>query len=877
MMKTEPTDEEIISNLVLELSLVTALPVGAGGRNFIRATAAANSMAYRTEAMNKKDLRNFEWTVQPLLNILLVDIEDPMAAKAAYALRTLMNSRVCMSRLLESNGLSDLAKVLDIIISRKTSELKQKDSTMKQLADHISAMYRDIAVHYRKEIVDVGGLRHCVGLLRYGDVKLQTIATSTLASLSSDLEICKQMFSYGAIKPLLNITNASVTNDACMLAGLGCICQLCQVPEIAARMVQQGALPVLEKSLHVQSGHSLEIIREKALYALGLLSKIQELRPALCTDKILDGLAKEFQSGTIVAKTNILQILMSLHKKYPRERFIVKSIRDEVMNVLKTGPWHTRNLCIKVFCVLYRMKEDQEYFVSHGIVDSIINVIKEKNIELQEAPIVAFLHLLSHPEIPFYLLKRKVPQILANLLSAQDLVIRELAVICLKGFLLYNRYAVERVVPVDKKYLLERDILNPSLFGSEYGGMVLEFFQNIIEHRRDQNYLINQFSAQEIAELNVSEEDLHAFQNTFMEVDLECAGFLGLDELKMLMVLMGQKFDKEELQELLEEYDLDRSGTLDFREFVLMMQSWDEKFGTGLRRFVNETTKRGVIGKSVKKAKRWWNQAEIDKAEIQAVKERKREAQANMNVLKRHYMPHEKLEVKRERAIQFRELLRWEAQGSEYTSERGDDYDQSEDYDNYDYREDSGEESSGDEDSSRTRSRTRSKSHVSTASSTSGLSSLPLLKSILKKRDKDNQREKKRLQIQSSLKHPTAEERSNLSSDYSQSRSFTETTEGRGRTGTETGTGTGYSRSEYSESESESSRSYSRSAAGSRSDNFTGTSRQSSQNGTFAEASDARSSHSSHSSSTETSRSPLKSVISSEAATSSTPPRRLKR
>lgn len=50
----------------------------------------------------------------------------------------------------------------------------------------------------------------------------------TMASLSDDLEICKQMFSYGAIKPLLNVSNADVTNDACMLAGLGCITQLCR-------------------------------------------------------------------------------------------------------------------------------------------------------------------------------------------------------------------------------------------------------------------------------------------------------------------------------------------------------------------------------------------------------------------------------------------------------------------------------------------------------------------------------------------------------------------------------------------------------------------------------------------------------------------------
>ena len=49
-----------------------------------------------------------------------------------------------------------------------------------------------------------------------------------MAALSSDLEICKQMFTYGAIKPLLLLSDAEVTNEACMLSGLGCIVQLCR-------------------------------------------------------------------------------------------------------------------------------------------------------------------------------------------------------------------------------------------------------------------------------------------------------------------------------------------------------------------------------------------------------------------------------------------------------------------------------------------------------------------------------------------------------------------------------------------------------------------------------------------------------------------------
>jgi hypothetical protein len=35
-----------------------------------------------------------------------------------------------------------------------------------------------------------------------------------------------------------------------MLAGLGCVTQLCRIPEIGIRVVTQGAVPLLEKAIH---------------------------------------------------------------------------------------------------------------------------------------------------------------------------------------------------------------------------------------------------------------------------------------------------------------------------------------------------------------------------------------------------------------------------------------------------------------------------------------------------------------------------------------------------------------------------------------------------------------------------------------------------
>ena len=82
---------------------------------------------------------------------------------------------------------------------------------------------------------------------------------------------------------------------------------------------------------------------------------------------------------------------------------------------------------------------------------------------------------------------------------------------------------------------------------------------------------------------------------------------MDIDELKLLMVLMGEKMDQYELQELLNKYDTDHSGSLDFREFVVMMKGWKTRFGTGLNRADQVTVKRGHIGKAAREFFRWWN------------------------------------------------------------------------------------------------------------------------------------------------------------------------------------------------------------------------------------------------------------------------------
>jgi hypothetical protein len=138
-------------------------------------------------------------------------------------------------------------------------------------------------------------------------------------SLSIIPKYSKQMFSYGAIKPLLLASDSNFTNNACMLSGLGCVTQLCRIPEIGIRMVQQGSIPLLEMGLHKATGHGNRAIREKSLYSLGFLSKIDSVRGKLMSPIVRAGLIKEFEHGTMSGKATIMQLLMNVHNKYDGE------------------------------------------------------------------------------------------------------------------------------------------------------------------------------------------------------------------------------------------------------------------------------------------------------------------------------------------------------------------------------------------------------------------------------------------------------------------------------------------------------------------------------------------------------------------------------
>jgi hypothetical protein len=220
-------DTDTLDDLVLELSLAAALPVGSQGRNYILATSAANVFSLKAKEMPPSGVKTLSHGIQPLLTLLWNDIDHPCAGKAALSLRSLMTSRSCILEFIDLNGIEVISKIFQKLLNGKKPDLVTQ-STHRTIVEHCSACYREIGRYYPWKIVRAGALRQIVSILRYGDMPLKTLAAGVLAVCSIDLEICKLLFTNGCVKPLIDVALDAVTNEACILAAVGSLTQLCQ-------------------------------------------------------------------------------------------------------------------------------------------------------------------------------------------------------------------------------------------------------------------------------------------------------------------------------------------------------------------------------------------------------------------------------------------------------------------------------------------------------------------------------------------------------------------------------------------------------------------------------------------------------------------------
>ena len=474
-----------IDDLMLDLSLAANQPLNLMGRDRIRTVAAVNALGCITQSLPLRELRSLEYSVGPLLTLLESnDIEEPVVEKCTYALKTLMTSRICMREFIAKEGLVIVSKIFDFLLGVDLDLDLSVPSHYTRVLENMGQMYKDMSVHYPWDILRAGGIRHCVTILRRGEPGVQAIAVGALASMCCDEEICKLMFANGATKPIIAVSDADVTSEVCMLAGLGCITQLARIPEVAIKIARQGVVKVLEKALHRTAGVTPEKIREKAVFALEWLARVPQIRHILATPEMLRGLTKQMFNGTLLCKAATARVLLLLHGKYPRDQelALMREIRVEMVKMLDQGAWQSKNLFIKSFCVLYRENEDKMFMVVAGVLPQVYKIMTEKPEDLVEAPIVVLISLAQHPLIPAIIMDSGGLAVLCRILRHSDVaVVNDLIHILLKSLALYDRGRVDEAldehIPVERAHLKNMDSPECTLYGSEYGGLVQEYLQ----------------------------------------------------------------------------------------------------------------------------------------------------------------------------------------------------------------------------------------------------------------------------------------------------------------------------------------------------------------------------------------------------------------
>lgn len=399
----------MLKELIYELSLATARPFPKQSNHLTRSAAAVEALKAFLKDLHPSELKQMQYGVYPLLFLLgqatktTFDSVEPCSITAAGCLCMLLPSRSCMAQVIEVGGLKVIHEILYDLLSSKDLNLADDSALVTVLVESCAVLLRELALFYPSEIVEMGALLFVVKMLRLGSVALKTVAASTLAALSSNLATCKQLFSYGAIKPLLDVADPIVTNEACMLSAIGCIVQLCRIPEITIMVVKQGAMPVLVRALTMHGTYANDSIHEKAILGLSCISQVPQLRPVLAKDEILHRFRIELERGTEKAKYTVVHILLHIHGVYPKEEEYLLINYPSIVALFQTGNWTAKTACIKAFAVLYRRNMDLllDFVVNGGALEGLLNAVQTRHEDLQEVVLVGLLTLCTHADIPW--------------------------------------------------------------------------------------------------------------------------------------------------------------------------------------------------------------------------------------------------------------------------------------------------------------------------------------------------------------------------------------------------------------------------------------------------------------------------------------------
>uniref|UniRef100_A0A182QF05 EF-hand domain-containing protein n=1 Tax=Anopheles farauti TaxID=69004 RepID=A0A182QF05_9DIPT len=74
----------------------------------------------------------------------------------------------------------------------------------------------------------------------------------------------------------------------------------------------------------------------------------------------------------------------------------------------------------------------------------------------------------------------------------------------------------------------------------------------------------------------LSKEQMKILKDAFDAFDIEKKGFISLEVVGTILDLLGYALSEEELKEVMEDYDLDESGQIEFEEFIELASNYVE-------------------------------------------------------------------------------------------------------------------------------------------------------------------------------------------------------------------------------------------------------------------------------------------------------------
>ncbi|KAL1396113.1 hypothetical protein pipiens_010746 [Culex pipiens pipiens] len=83
-------------------------------------------------------------------------------------------------------------------------------------------------------------------------------------------------------------------------------------------------------------------------------------------------------------------------------------------------------------------------------------------------------------------------------------------------------------------------------------------------------------SHQKVLETDLSKDQLKVLKEAFNAFDKDKTGHIPTDVVGTILELLGHKLSEEELEEVIDEYDEDESGQIEFNEFVELASNYVE-------------------------------------------------------------------------------------------------------------------------------------------------------------------------------------------------------------------------------------------------------------------------------------------------------------